>query len=551
MFEAQRIPSFHGLRLLTRSTSTTAPLFVAAWCVALCNAAFWSELWKVRGDLTATNLLFLGSVFVVAVLYVNLQLSLLTFRGLGRPVLAFVLLASSVVAYFTSALGARIDPAMLHNVFETNAAESSELVTARLATYFLVLGLLPTLFLLRTRIDYAPLATEIARKLRVAGWSALLAAPIAILFYADFASLMRNHRELRYLVTPTNFLSGTLSYLRERNETRKEIRPIGLDASAQGPSSAEGPHQLLVIVVGETARGANFSLGGYGRETNPELAAEDVLYFTDVRSSGTSTAISLPCMFSNLGRSNFTPRRAKEQEGLLDVLAHAGFEVLWRDNDSGCKGTCDRVEYENLAKSQDPELCSTGECFDEILLSGLQERLDRTTRDLVVVLHMHGSHGPGYHLRYPPAFERFTPTCRTLELGDCSHEELVNAYDNTILYTDHVLAETLALLKRNAARFDTGMIYVSDHGESLGEKGLYLHGMPYWMAPDEQTLVPMIVWTSEGLRRRRDLHWGALASRRTEPCSHDNLFHSVLGLLDVHTSAYRQELDLFSRSAQQ
>jgi len=533
------------LRFLTRSSSTSVPFLVALWCVALCNAAFWQELWEDRGGFTFANTAFVASVVVVAVLYVNLQLSLLTFRGIGRPLLAFVLLASAVVAYFTSNLGARIDQAMFHNVVETNPSETAELVTPRLLLYVLGLGVLPVVFLLRAPIAYAPIATEIARKLRVAGWSALCALPIAAFYYADYASLMRNHRELRFLITPTNFLNGTRVYLRERYTAPQVAQPIGLDAQGLRPSAPGGPHWLIVIVVGETARAANFSLGGYGRNTNPELAAQDVLYFTEVRSCGTSTAVSLPCMFSDLGREGFSPSRAAGRENLLDVLAHAGFEVLWRDNDAGCKGTCERVEFENLVRSTDPALCSTGECYDEILLAGLQERLDRTNRDLAIVLHMHGSHGPGYQLRYPPAFERFTPVCRTLELGDCSHEALVNAYDNTIVYTDHVLAQTIELLKRNAARFDSGLVYVSDHGESLGEDGLYLHGMPYWMAPDEQTHVPMIVWTSEGLRHRRGLDWAALSDCRNEPASHDNLFHSVLGLLDVRTSVYKPELDLF------
>jgi len=536
------------LSALSRASSTTAPLLVATWCVATCNAPVWRELAHVRGGLTAANLGFLAACFVVATLYVNLQLSLLVFRGIGRPLLALVLVAASIAAYASTTFGVRLDKPMMRNVFETDVRESAELLNGRLVAYVVLLGLLPALLLLRRRIEYGPIGVEIGRKLRVALLSSVCALPIAAFYYPDFASLMRNHRELRHGFAPTNFLNATLAYVKEQGATPREVRPIGLDARQVAGSTSPDRPRLLVLVVGETARAANFSLGGYPRPTNPELAQEDVLYFSDVRSSGTSTAISLPCMFSDLGRAGFSPARAKGQEGLLDVLAHAGFDVVWRDNDSGCKGTCDRVVYENMAKSTNPTLCASGECFDEILLDGLQDRLDRTSRDLVVVLHMHGSHGPGYHLRYPPEFEEFQPACRTLALEDCGREGLVNAYDNTIRYTDHVLARTIDLLERNADRFDAAMLYVSDHGESLGEKGLYLHGMPYWMAPDEQTRVPLIVWVAEGLRARRGLDWGALSARRAEPCSHDNLFHSVLGLLDVETSAYRPELDLFRSS---
>lgn len=532
------------MRSLSHTTSTTAPLFVAIWCVALCNVTFWREVWRIRGGFSPTNLAFLAALFVVATLYVNIQLSFLTFRGIGRPLLVLVLLATSVVAYFTTAFGVRLDPSMMRNVFETDVRESTELLSWRLFAYLGVLGVLPSLLLLRHPIQYGPIWIEVPRKLGVAVASAVCALPIAALFYADFASLMRNHRELRHVLAPTNYFNATLACLRDERATPREIRPIGLDAR-KSPSSADERPLLLVLVIGETARAANFSLGGYPRPTNPKLALQDVLYFSDVRSSGTSTSISIPCMFSDLGREGFSASRAQSQEGLLDVLSHADFEVLWRDNNSGCKGVCNRVAYEDLSKSEDPSFCSTGECFDEILLEGLQDRLDRTSRDLVVVLHMHGSHGPGYHLRYPPSFETFAPACGTLALQDCARQELVNAYDNTIVYTDHVLARTIEILEHNEPRFDTAMLYVSDHGESLGEKGLYLHGMPYWIAPDEQTRVPWIVWTAEGFRARRGLDWHALASLRDRPWSHDNLFHSVLGLLGVETGVYRPELDLF------
>jgi lipid A ethanolaminephosphotransferase len=279
---------------------------------------------------------------------------------------------------------------------------------------------------------------------------------------------MRNHRELRHVFAPTNFLNATFGYLREQRPLPRKVEPLGLDARKVPAVAPTGRSRLLVLAIGETARGANFSLGGYPRPTNPELALQDVLYFTDVHSSGTATSTSLPCMFSNLGRKGFSSARAKSQENLLDVLAHAGLDVLWRENNSGCKGACERIPYEEMTRRLAPELCGPSGCYDEILLTGLQERLDRTAGDLVVVLHMHGSHGPGYHLRYPPEFETFTPACRTVALEDCSRAELVNAYDNTIVYSDHVLARTIELLRRNAQRFDAALLYVSDHGESLG-----------------------------------------------------------------------------------
>ncbi len=229
----------------------------------------------------------------------------------------------------------------------------------------------------------------------------------------------------------------------------------------------------------------------------------------------------------------------------MDVLQRAGVKVRWRENNSGCKGVCDRVSYEDLSNLKIPGLCSDGECYDEILLHGLQDRIDKLEDDAVIVLHMHGSHGPAYYKRYPPAFEFFKPVCDTVQLDQCTREGIVNAYDNTLRYTDHVLSLTIDLLRSNARRFDTAMLYVSDHGESLGESGLYLHGIPYALAPREQTQVPMLLWLSEELSEHQGIDVACLRARRHDLLSHDYLFHSILGLSSVSTAIYRPERDLF------
>lgn len=304
---------------------------------------------------------------------------------------------------------------------------------------------------------------------------------------------------------------------------------------------------LTVLVIGETARAANFGLNGYARPTTPRLAAEaGVINFRQVRSCGTSTAVSLPCMFLDVGRAGFSDTLALRRENLLDVLQRAGFAVLWRDNNSGCKGICDRVRHDDLTNADVPGLCMGGECHDEVLLHGLQEKLDALAGDTVVILHMKGSHGPAYYLRYPEMFEYFTPVCKTNQLDRCEREAIVNAYDNTLRYTDHVLARTIELLRRNADRFDASLLYVSDHGESLGERGLYLHGVPYALAPPEQTHVPMLMWLSQSAEQRFGIDAACLHRKQEEALSHDNLYHSTLGLLDVQTRVYRARDDVFS-----
>jgi lipid A ethanolaminephosphotransferase len=361
-------------------------------------------------------------------------------------------------------------------------------------------------------------------------------------FFQSYAGLLRNHRELRLQLVPTNWLAASHSYARSRWVEPDVIEPVGLDAS---PRQAAGARpRLLFVVVGETARAANFGLNGYARDTTPRLAAEPgVVAFQDVRSCGTDTAVSLPCMFLDVGRSGFEAGLARRRESLLDLLQRAGVQVLWRDNNSGCKGVCDRVPREDLSRLQVPVLCNAEECWDEILLHGLQERLDRMPGDAVVVLHMKGSHGPAYHLRVPPAFEHFRPVCQTNQLDRCTREQIVNAYDNTLRYTDHVLARAIEMLRANAARFETAMLYISDHGESLGESGLYLHGLPYAMAPREQTHVPMLAWLD-------GTGWGVdaacLRRKAGEPLSHDHLYHSVLGMMEVRSAVYRERQDLFA-----
>ena len=301
---------------------------------------------------------------------------------------------------------------------------------------------------------------------------------------------------------------------------------------------------LFVLVIGETARAANWGLSGYERQTTPELAKLDVLNFPDVSSCGTDTETSLPCMFSAVGRRDYDERRIHGQESLLHVLARAGFKVQWRDNQSGCKGVCAGLDEQQLGSMNTPTLCADGRCLDEILLQGLDRVVDDAHGNRFIVLHQLGSHGPAYASRYPQAFDRFQPACASGELRQCSQAEIINAYDNSLLYTDHFLAGTIRFLQGEASRYDTAMLYLSDHGESLGEHNVYLHGLPWSIAPREQKQVPMLMWLSPGYLRDFDMDPSCLRRQAQKPSSHDHLFHTVLGLLDVRTDAYDESHDI-------
>lgn len=522
-------------------------LLVALWLLLFANFPFWRTVWQGVEGWNNGNLLFLAGLPLFALLWLYLLLSALAWGRLTKLVLGSLLLVSAAASYFMNSYGIVIDYDMLTNVLQTDSGEAFELFSWRLVVWLLAFGVLPVLLLSRLHAPRRGWRCELAVKLVSMLVAVACLAGIAMTQYQSYASLVRNHREVRLLLTPSNVLAAVHGYVRREFQAPPTLQVIGSDAHRVAHVGTAVKPRLTVLLVGETARAANFSLNGYARQTNPELARAGVISFTHVSSCGTATATSVPCMFLEVGRDNYKESLARNREGLLDVLQRAGVKVLWRDNNSGCKGACDRVPSEVVSHLDVAAFCGDGECHDEVLLSGLQAYLDTLDDDAVVVLHMKGSHGPAYFKRYPAAFATFGPVCEKNELDQCSTESIVNAYDNTLTYTDHVLAQTIELLKRNAQRFDTAMLYVSDHGESLGESGIYLHGLPYAMAPGEQTHIPMILWLSDGMERHDQLQVRCLQGLRDAPWSHDNLFHSILGLMAVQTSVYQPERDLFHR----
>ncbi|WP_420235327.1 phosphoethanolamine transferase [Pseudomonas sp. ABY48] len=478
----------------------------------------------------------------------NLVLTLVAFRPLLKPVLMLLFLISAGVAYFMAQYGVLIDAGMLRNFAETNATEVRDLLSPKLFVYIGLLGVLPCWLLFKTPIDYRRWPKELLSKLLVGVASAAVIGMVALANYQGLSSLFRNHHELRLMVVPSNYIGASLGYLREQVASAKQpFITLGEDASRNPAWQTHGRKSLTVLVVGESARAENFGILGYNRDTTPTLDKEaGLIAFTDVQSCGTETAVSVPCMFSNMGRKNYDASIAKNEEGLLDVLKRAGLEVIWRDNQSGCKGTCDRVTLQDVSNLKDPALCANSECRDEILLQGLQHFIDTLDKDTVLVLHQMGSHGPEYFKRYPKAYEHFTPVCESNALNNCSRESIVNGYDNTLVYTDHVLSTLIDLLRANQDKVDTAMLYLSDHGESLGEYNLFLHGTPYMLAPEQQKHVAMLAWFSDSYQKSFSVDTHCLQLSREKPLSQDNLFHSMLGLLEVDSQVYNRDLDLFA-----
>ena len=528
----------------------TVTLWVTLYFLLFCNMAFWSRLISIQAPDSAGGWLYIGAAFVFIALVFNLVLTLLAVRFIFKPVVTVLLLITPFVVYFMNQYGVFINDDMIRNTFQTDPREVFDLLSFKLLLYVLLLGVLPLWLLWRTPVRYRPWFRELGSKLVVILLSFVILAGIAYGFYKDFASTFRNNRELAYLLTPMNYIKASSKYLKGNARLQPVvIQKIGEDAHREVGQGAR--KMVTVLVVGETARAANFGLDGYERDTTPELAkVKDLVNFSQFTSCGTDTAVSVPCMFSGLERKNYDADAARRHEGLLDVVQRAGVPVWWRDNQSGCKGACDRVPNETMIATrfaqETPGLCESGECHDDILLAGLKEYIDELKGDGLIVLHMMGSHGPAYYKRYPKAFEIYTPVCNTNQLDKCESQAIVNVYDNTIRYTDHVLAKLIALLQKEEGRADTAMWYLSDHGESLGEHGLYLHGTPYMLAPSGQTHVPSVLWTSAGYRQQLGLEQQCLQEVAGKPASQDNLFHSMLGLLQVKTKVYNPALDLFA-----
>ncbi len=504
------------------------------------NSSFFGEVLKIY-PLGWSNLVFHLGLSVVLLSVTTLILNVLCVRFVTKPLLATLFIVSALSNYFMESYGIVMNTEMLENVLQTSPSESFDLASPTLFLHLILLGILPSYLLLRLRIDYG--SWKSATLGRVAILASCIALVVASLFSAapTFASFFREHKPVRYHANPVAFIYSVAKLASsDPVQLDEEIVQIAQDARIHNPSTAR---KLVIMVVGETARADRFSLNGYGRETNPLLAKEDIINLSNAMSSGTSTAVSVPSMFSHMSREDFSTGEARHTENLLDVLSRARVNVLWRDNNSDSKGVALRVEYQDF---KDPSInpVNDGEPRDEGMLYGLQDYIDQKKGDILIVLHQMGSHGPAYYKRYPERFEVFTPVRKTNELEKCSQEELDNAYDNTILYTDYFLSQVINLLKENDDSFQTAMLYFSDHGESLGEGKMYLHGYPYGLAPIEQKHIPAILWFGSHFPVNRH----AVAKGASKSYSHDNIFHTLLGLFNVETEVQKPELDIIAQN---
>ena len=521
----------------------------ALWMAVFGNLPLWQTVWRLPELQGAQGLLLIAGFVVMIAGLLTGMLALFAWRWTLQPVITLLLLLCALASHYMWQYGIVVDTPMLVNVLQTDVQESRDQLSLGLLWDVLLLAVLPAWWVWQRPLPNAPWPRQLLSNLTLcaAGLAVMLLSLMAV--FQDFSSLMRNHLTMRYQINPLNSVYAVLDLtVIPADEVSGPLQPVGEDAQIARSAPTHKP-PLFVLVLGETARSQNFSLNGYARETNPELAKLPVVSFTQVSSCGTSTAESLPCMFSHLGRKGH--RQGVNRENLLDVLQRAGYAVVWIDNQSGCKGLCARIPSLRTSQWPSAEHCPKGECHDSVMLSVIEAEIaklpaERRARGTVVVLHQMGSHGPAYYKRTPEAFKRFVPECTQTSLSQCNQQEVINAYDNTLLYTDHFLASTVAWLQRQQSHATAAMLYVSDHGESLGENNLYLHGLPYAVAPQTQTRVPLITWLSPGFEAWRGVSTACLQQGRDRALSHDHLFHSVVGLMGVTTQVYQRDLDLFA-----
>ena len=510
----------------------------ALFLVTVANRSFLYQVFQQLPDSSLDSLLFFSSIFwVLGSLIILLISFLLIFLGLRTACVTLIVL-SAPLAYATAAYGIVFDKTMIVNFLETDSHEAMSYVNSFAIFIVGVSGVIPVWILIRFYTP-RPYLKEIISGLKVTAVSLLSVLLIGSFYYKDFAAFFRNHHELTKYVIPVSFIDASIKVAKKHINQRNTPLEI-LDPAPKINPNAMGVESLTVIVVGETARADHFQLLGYPRNTNPELTASNLALATDIASCGTATAVSVPCMFSRLDRNEYSHYGAAQQENVLDIIQKAGYEVYWIDNNSSCKGVCKRVNQTTIEHT-DPKVCEQGTCYDDVLITALEDYISFSTASrAVVVLHMMGSHGPTYFQRYPESFRKFTPDCAQSDIQHCSEEALINTYDNTIVYTDHVLAGLIRVLE-NSQIEQTQMMYVSDHGESLGESGLYLHGFPYAIAPASQTTVPFLYWRNGAI-----VSENSCSNHNRELFSHDNIFDTFLGATSVISNTYKPERDMLS-----
>ncbi len=437
-------------------------------------------------------------------------------RFVGKFLLVLFFIVNAIAVYFINTYNVIIDESMIGNVLNTNYQEASSFFSIKLVLYIILLGVIPAIYIIKVKI----INVSLKRFLITSSLALLFMLIVAFANASNWLWIDKNSKVLGGLAMPWCYtVNISLFYIHKHQENEKEI--LLPDATIK-----DNKKSVVVLVIGESARSQNFSLYGYNKNTNPLLSQIPGLFHFDATACATYTTAAVKCILEPANTSEL-------YEILPNYLFRNNVEVIWRTNNWGEPPV--HIKNYQTTNLLMPDCKGEGCKYDEILLTGLKEQILASTKNkILIVLHTSTSHGPTYSKKYPPQFETFKPVCNTVELANCSQAELINAYDNTIVYTDYILSKVIDDLKQ-LKEYKSAMIFVSDHGESLGEKNLYMHGVPLMMAPKEQYSIPFIVWTSDGSKQLKPV----------KTVSQNYVFHSVLNFLSIQSPVYNEEMNIF------
>ena len=532
---------------------------VSLYFGVMLNLPIFLEFLKVTEGNPSVGILFLITIPITLVAAFNIIYSVFAFPYIVKPIIITLLVTSSLASFATLNYGTIFDLDMIENILQTDSSEAGSYYSSKALIYFIFTGLLPSVWVLFAKLEVKDsIFKEILSRVCSVLLSIVVILTVCAFFYKDYSSIGRNNKYMNMLIVPSHAYSS-YKYIKKNYFVNPiEYKQVGTDAKIL--PAKNGKPTLTIFVLGETARSANISYNGYERNTNPYTLEDDLISFQDTESCGTATAHSVPCMFSSLNRNNYKKRIAKNSDNFINVLQHAGVSTLWIENDGGSKGVDKRTPSITIDRSEVNEFCDGNSCHDGVMLKDLKDRIDsiddnndlfkqkNPNGDKFVAIHLMGSHGPTYWKRYPKEIGVFSPTCDRADIENCSDTQITNTYDNTIVYTDSIIHEAISILKDYSSEYNVALIYLSDHGESLGENGIYLHGYPYSFSPDEQRHVPFYLWMSDDFISERGINENCLRDiAKNSTVSHDNLFHTVLGMGGVISEAINPDLDLIQK----
>jgi lipid A ethanolaminephosphotransferase len=503
------------------------------------NLKFLKILYGKIGFSSFPSIYFFFAIIIAIIAAISILLLIFGQKYVLKPLTIFLIILSAILSFYNQQFGVTVDEHMITNTLETDVHEAMDLMSVGLFFHIFFFVIIPSAIIYFVEIEYGSFKKDFLIRLSLIITAFLIVAVITFVNFKQVSFITRQNNTLNQHITPLYTLMSTYRLAKLSLQGESKFTKLGDDTKL----IKNDKKTIGIMVVGETARSDRFSLNGYQKETNPYLKDQGVFSFKNTTSCGTATAYSVPCMFFLNGEENYTRLRAKKQSNVLDVLSFAGVKTIWVNNNSSCKNVCERIETLDLIKDSRGEDKNT--ILDEKLLDITTQILKNNKEDILVVLHTMGSHGPRYYKRFPKKFAKFKPYCNNDTPQNCSKDELNNAYDNTIVYTDYFLAKLIDILKEKK-EYNTFMFYASDHGESLGEHGIYLHGLPKKIAPKEETNFAMVLWISDQMIKNQNINSSKIKSMADKKLNHDYLSHTLLNLFKVQSSVYKKDFSLIN-----